>query len=161
MEIRNRESVFNELYDLIIGFECDMNQYQTDVYAYVDSDGNVTLDTFVNVGGNSWLNDDHITIYTDKQHYEDAFSYCESEDDLAYFCEMSVDELKKLAFEANKECYDSIEEVTYADIVDVIKDSEQLLDTFNESAKYCIKYEMDKDHITYAVDAALEIIENI
>ena len=70
-EIRNREEVVDELTELIMQFERDHNPFQTDVYMYIGEDGNATLNTFINVGGNSWLDDDHITIYRDKPHYDD------------------------------------------------------------------------------------------
>ena len=39
------------------------DDYDTDVYLYI-SDNDYEVSTFTNVGGNSWLNDDHICIYT-------------------------------------------------------------------------------------------------
>lgn len=69
-EIKNREQVVAALTALLMQFDKDCNSYQTDVYMYVDDDGNAALDTFVNVGGNSWRNDDHYTIYRDKGHFE-------------------------------------------------------------------------------------------
>lgn len=36
--------------------------YQVDLYMYLNPDGSYLLDTFENVGGNSWLEDDHITL---------------------------------------------------------------------------------------------------
>lgn len=36
--------------------------YQCDLYMHLSQDGSYTLETFVNVGGNSWSDDDHITL---------------------------------------------------------------------------------------------------
>lgn len=60
-----------------------MNNYCTDVYAYYDEDTKeVTLDTFVNPGGNSWLNDNHYMIYRDEQHNETVYDGYSSESEL-------------------------------------------------------------------------------
>ncbi len=69
LKLKNREAVLEALIEQIKEFQIDLNGYQTDVYLYV-KDGNGTIDTFTNVGGNSWLDDDHFTIYSDKEHNE-------------------------------------------------------------------------------------------
>lgn len=68
--ISNYDQILEELTNLLIDFDLDQNEYQTDVYLYIGEDGKARLDTFINVGGDSWLNDDHITIYCDRPHYE-------------------------------------------------------------------------------------------
>ena len=71
IEIKNYDEIRENLADMLVQFDKDANtDYQTDVYLYYDEkEKTARLDTFVNVGGNSWLNDDHKTIYTDKEHY--------------------------------------------------------------------------------------------
>ena len=69
MYLKNKEAVLEALIEQIKEFEISLNEYQTDVYLYIDDDGNGTIDTFTNVGGNSWLNDDHFTIYRDREHH--------------------------------------------------------------------------------------------
>ena len=66
-DLANYEDIEKELADMVRQFEIDCNRYQTDVYLYIDEDGTGRLDTFVNVSGTSWLDDDHIKIYADKQ----------------------------------------------------------------------------------------------
>lgn len=70
-KIKNREELIEQLADMMIDLDAEGNLYQTDIYLYVDDEGNGTLDTYQNVGGNSWLDDDHITIYSDMPHYND------------------------------------------------------------------------------------------
>ena len=71
-EIKNREEIVEQLTEILMGFAKDLNRYQTDVYLYYDEESQTAkLDTFVNVGGNSWLDDDHYTIYRDHEHYDD------------------------------------------------------------------------------------------
>lgn len=98
MILKNREAVLEKLTEMLIQFDKDANtNYQTDVYLYYDEKSQTAeLDTFVNVGGNSWLNDNHYTIYTDKEHYDDGLSsWCQSVEELAELAEITVDQLKK------------------------------------------------------------------
>lgn len=68
--LKNYDEVREALVETIGDLEARKNRYQTDIYLYIDENGHGTIDTFANVGGNSWLNDDHITIYTDREHCE-------------------------------------------------------------------------------------------
>lgn len=94
MNIKNREQVIEQLAEMLFKFDIEKNRYQTDVYAYYDEETQeITLDTFTNVGGNSWLDDDHFTIYKDKEHHEgidDAFTTI---DELAEVVNVDEDEL--------------------------------------------------------------------
>ena len=71
--IINHDQIIEQLSELLRQFDVKLNRYQTDVYMYVRENGFAELDTFVNVGGNSWLDDDHITIYSDCEHYDDIY----------------------------------------------------------------------------------------
>ena len=54
--------------------------YEVDIYAYInDEETEVIFDEFTNVGGNSWLNDNHFTIYRFKPSYETLDEEFESE----------------------------------------------------------------------------------
>lgn len=74
MIIRNFAEVKKHLADIIVGFERQLNDYQTDVYGYLNNDGTIRLETFINVGGNSWKNDNHILVYSDYEHTDDMMS---------------------------------------------------------------------------------------
>lgn len=69
MTINNYDEVREQLIEELKDLELRKPNYQTDIYLYIDENGNGKIDTFVNVGGNSWINDDHITIYCDTEHY--------------------------------------------------------------------------------------------
>lgn len=70
-DLSNADELRDELIIMLKEFDKSGNQYQTDVYLYVDTEMNTgSLYEFVNVGGNSWLNDDHYILYIDKPHYE-------------------------------------------------------------------------------------------
>ena len=70
-DLTNADELRDELISYLKYFDKEENKYQTDLYLYVDTETNTgTLYEFVNVGGNSWLNDDHYILYIDKPHYE-------------------------------------------------------------------------------------------
>lgn len=92
LKLINHSEVLDALIEQLTDFERENNPYQTDVYLYIE-DGKGTIDTFTNVGGNSWLNDDHFTIYTDKQHNDSIYELISSDgwkwavDELAEYME--------------------------------------------------------------------------
>lgn len=95
MTIKNREEIIEQLTDMLIQFDKDLASYQTDVYLYYNKEEQTaTLDTFVNVGGNSWLDDDHHTIYCDQEHHEDVFDWYNNVQELAENSEISVEQLR-------------------------------------------------------------------
>ena len=89
--IKNREEIIEKLTEMLMQFDKDCNRYQTDVYLYYDSENQTAeLDTFVNVGGNSWLNDNHYTIYCDKEHFETVWDWFNNSTDIADVLEYST-----------------------------------------------------------------------
>lgn len=115
MKITNREKIVEELTDLLMQFDKDMNSYQTDVYMYINEESNTaSLDTFVNVGGNSWLNDDHYTIYTDKEHYDGISAFYSESFEYADAIGIDYGVLKEEARAYHE--YDDIDDVDYTDI---------------------------------------------
>ena len=96
MEIKNRDQIIEQLAEMLLQFDKDENSYQTDIYLYYNEEEQTAeLHTFVNVGGNSWLDDDHYTIYTDKEHYDGIWDYYQSVEELAEYAEIPLDELRQ------------------------------------------------------------------
>ena len=126
MTIKNRETIVEQLTAMLMQFDKDANTfYQTDVYLYYNAENQeATLDTFVNVGGNSWLDDDHYTIYTDKEHYDDGiWSWYQSEEELAMFLEIPLWKLRDEVIAYQKLDADEAEDynLTYSDAAEYIK----------------------------------------
>lgn len=71
MFIKNYNEIHDELIEMLKDFVKQSADFQIDVYLYVDEDDIAKLREFVNPGGNSWLNDDHIKIYSVKPPYDD------------------------------------------------------------------------------------------
>ena len=91
--IKNAADILKQLEDLLIQFDLDLNRYQTDVYLYIKEDGSAYLQTFLNVGGNSWIQDDHITIYSDKEHFDSEYDSFDSISTYADLLGITPDEL--------------------------------------------------------------------
>lgn len=95
MEIKNRDQIIEQLAEMLLQFDKDENGYQTDIYLYYnEKEQTAELATFVNVGGNSWLDDNHITIYSDKEHYSDMWDYYQSVEELAEYSGIPLDDLR-------------------------------------------------------------------
>ena len=108
MIIKNREEIIEQLTDMLIQFDKDARPYQTDVYLYYNAENQTAeLDTFVNVGGNSWLNDEHYTLYCDKEHYFGVYDYFQSENELADALEIPMQQLAKETSEYMGENFDN------------------------------------------------------
>ncbi len=158
MELKNYDELVEELIEMLKDFDKQMNKYQTDVYLYYDPETQTgELDTFVNVGGNSWLNDDHITIYRDKEHLDDIFrTYYQNEEEIASVLDITADQLIEETYEWrgwNMDDYYELSDVEYCDIIEYCKsrdDYMDLLQDFYESAidnsDYC-DYESEAQRI--------------
>ena len=155
MTIKNRESLVNELAKILMQFDKDCNQYQTDVYFYYDRTQIGSLHTFTNVGGNSWLDDDHITIYTDKEHYDDgAYSWIQNEYEMADILGIDIEQLVKEAKEYGK--YEEDEEIPYNEIKRYV----QSVDNYND-VLWKAYYESLKDYAAEYYQRAEEMISSL
>lgn len=93
--INNADQIRRDLIQILIDDAVDLPGYQRDVYMYVDADGNATLDIFVNVGGNSWLDDDHYCLTTLPEHLDRITDTFETAADLADALDMTEHELRQ------------------------------------------------------------------
>ena len=124
-DLTNADELFDEVVEKLKYFDKECNSYNTDVYLYVNEDGSGYLEDFTNVGGNSWLDDDHYVLFTDKQHYDDYLDWYQSIEEIADVLEMPDDELKEEALVAlGLEDDYWIDEITFADVIEYIKTRE-------------------------------------
>lgn len=135
MTITNREEIVEQLTEMLMQFDKDCNQYQTDIYLYYDAENQTAeLDTFVNVGGNSWLNDDHYTIYSDREHYDDGiFSWIQDKTEFADLLEIPVEQLEKETRDYNHYDVDDDEELEYCDYREYIKSNDEYMEKLTEA----------------------------
>lgn len=121
-DLTNADELRDEFIEKLKQFDKDCNPYDTDVYLYVHDDGSGELYDFTNVGGNSWLDDDHYVLYTDKQHYNDYLDWYQDENEIADALGMELDELQEEALVALDMQDDYwIDEIGYSEIVEYIK----------------------------------------
>lgn len=133
MTIKNLDNIIEQLTEMLIDFNRELNSYDTDVYLYYDKETETArLDTFVNVGGNSWLNNDHYTIYTDRQHYDTFFDYWNNIAEFAESLGITEDQLITLAAEYFR--YEP-EEIDYYDVRKFFNYNEEYFDKLKE--EYC------------------------
>ena len=71
MELKNYDELIPQIARMMLDHDKDHTRYQEDIYLYVDADGNGRLSLFQNVGGNSWLDDDHYTLHCMAERYTD------------------------------------------------------------------------------------------
>ena len=150
LTIKNREEIIDELVDMLVQFDKDCNSYQTDVYLYYDEENQTAeLDTFVNVGGNSWLNDDHYTIYSDKEHFETFWNWYQDSCEFAAALEMTNTE-----FEYEVRHYLNIDtdiEIDWRDCRDYLKSNEQYVEILQAAYNDYID-EIRSDYVEKAYD---------
>ena len=156
ININNVDVIIEELKNMLMNFAKEMNKYHTDVYMYLDEKRNGRLKEFVNVGNNSWLDDDHITIYTDNPHYEDVFDVFLTIDEIANCVNMSERELKILTAKYFDIDEDDIDDITYHDVTDYVKSNDSLMEMINNA--YCDYVdENENEYYNEAVDIITEL----
>ena len=130
-ELKNREEVVKTLAKMLREFDIEMNSFDTDVYLYYNEEEKTAeLDTFVNAGGNSWLNDDHETIYRDDGNFDSMYEVgFQSISDLAEAVGLAEKELiAKTADFLEFDEDDDLDEIDYWDVVSFIKSDCDLSD---------------------------------
>lgn len=134
--LKNREAIVAKLAEMLKKFDLELNRYNTDVYLYYDKEKQTAeLDTFINVGGNSWVNDDHYTIYTDREHYETDFDIFDNLGDLAD----AVGIQKEKLIQKTAKYFDAdVEDVEYHEVTVFIKSDENLMKKLHEAYADCL-----------------------
>lgn len=155
-DVTNINDLVSELAVILRKFEIDLNPYQTDVYFYYDADAKIGhLETFINMGGHSWINDDHVTIYSDLPNYDDVYDYFNDISEFADALEISENDLIEATRKfKNLDSDDSIERI---EVIDYIKSDNKLVD---KVTAYYIDYYVD-EHEAEFLSKAQEILSGI
>lgn len=155
-DVININDLVSELAVILRKFEIDLNPYQTDVYFYYDPDTKIgRLETFINVGGHSWINDDHITIYRDLPNYDDVYDCFNDISEFADALEISENDLIK-AVRKFKDFGINFP-VDRRDIIDYIKSDDKLV---NKITAFYINYYVDDYNVEF-LSKAQEILSGI
>lgn len=155
-DVININDLVSELAVILRKFEIDLNPYQTDVYFYYDADTKIgRLETFINVGGHSWLNDDHVTIYSDSPNYDDVYDYFNDISEFADALEISENDLIKAVRQFKD--FGINFPVDRRNIIGYIKSDDKLA---NKVTAYYIDYYVDKYEAEF-LSKAQEILSRI
>lgn len=155
-DVININDLVSELAVILRKFEIDLNPYQTDVYFYYDADAKIgRLETFINVGGHSWLNDDHVTIYSDSPNYDDVYDYFNDISEFADALEISENDLIKAVRQFKD--FGINFPVDRRNIIDYIKSDDKLA---NKVTAYYIDYYVDEYEAEF-LSKAQEILSRI
>ena len=163
-KIKNMNEVLESIVTMMMQHDKDHTRYQQDIYLYMQEDGTATVELFVNVGGNSWIDDDHYTVarlYEDHGDWSDCFTtIC----DIAYALGWDKQTLKERAaawYSEHYNDYGTADDMSYSDVYDFIKAHEPLQDqiTAAEAAElenYRSEY---AERAQMALDGVLEEME--
>lgn len=155
-DVININDLVSELAVILRKFEIDLNPYQTDVYFYYDPDTKIgRLETFINVGGHSWINDDHVTIYRDEPHYMNVYDYFDSILEFADALEISENDLIKVVRKFKD--FGINFPVDRCDIIDYIKSDDKLV---NKLTAFYVSYYVDDCNVEF-LSKAQEILSGI
>lgn len=143
MIIKNIDVILNELTEMLMQFDRDLNTgYDTDIYLYYDEETQTArLEEFVNVGCNSWINDDHYTIYTDRQHYNKWYDDFDDEYTITDYLGIPVEQLMNEVKNYYGYDDDDIGYISFADIIEYVLHNEQykkiLRTAYEDDIDYC------------------------
>lgn len=136
--LKNRVEIVAQLAVILRQFDVDCNKYDTDVYLYYNADTQTAeLDTFVNIGGNNWLDDDHVCIYRDHEHFEgDMWDWIQEESVFSDLLGMTEEELAAEVKEYYKdEDRGEDEEFDYFDYREYIQSKDDYVSIISEAYK--------------------------
>lgn len=109
----------------------------------------------MNVGGNSWINNDHVTIYSDEPHYMSIYDYFDSVLEFADALEISEKDL----IEATRKFknLDSDDPIERTEVIDYIKSDDKLV---NKLTAFYINCYVDDYNVAF-LNKAQEIFNSI
>lgn len=158
-KISNYNAVLEELVSMMMEHDRDHTSYQEDVYLYIEN-GEGTLALFTNVGGNSWLNDDHITVMRLPELNTDWTDFVPNIGDIAEVLGWSVNSLRERAAawhcEQGRQFY--AEEMDYRDIGEFIEAHDCILHQILDAEAEYIEDSRSEyaERAAMALDAALD-----
>jgi hypothetical protein len=157
MELKNYDELIPQIARMMLDHDKAHTGYQEDIYLYVDADGNGSVELFQNVGGNSWLDDDHYTAchlpecYTD---WTDTYQeICCIADALGWTAETLRERTAAWCSETTGD-YMAAEDVEFSDVREFIEDHQPLLDMiYEDESRYF------EDSFSDYVDSATELLD--
>lgn len=171
MKIKNYDDIVDQLCEYLKEFDKSLQEFQTDLYLTVDSDGEAEIEEFINVSGNDFLvyvQDDSVigydsviwygVMYTDGPHGDIFTAYKELTDsnDIAAGIGMTDAELEgrtRVFFGMDKD-----DEPDELDKIRYIEANPRLMDTFIASYENIIDEDCNgyyRERAVYYVDQSI------
>lgn len=153
IELRNGCDVLDAIVEAKMDHDIRCCKYQEDVYLYIDDNGTGSIEIFVNVGGNSWIDDDHITVCCMKEYLGDWTDTFETEDAIASVldcsCEHLIESVREWLEATTGDQYEQ-DEIKYNDVYDYVRAHQPILDKIMDAREYVIRYECKNDYYQWA-----------
>lgn len=155
MEVINAADVLDAIVNAKMDHDAACCGYQEDIYLYIDDTGIGEIYIFPNVGGNSWLDDDHITVCCMSEYVGDWTDTFTTEDAIASALDCSYEHLIESVREwmeaTTGDQYDQ-DEIKYNDVYDYVQAHQPILDKIMDAREYVIRYECKDDYYLWAVE---------
>lgn len=164
-ELKNRQAVIDQIVGMLMAHDIDHTCYQEDIYLYIDDKGVGTVETFTNVGGNSWLDNDHITVYCMKEDHSDWTDFAPNMSDIAEVLGWSLNSLKErtAAWMCESGWQYDAKDVNYQDVRQFIDQHPVLLNQIKDAEEQYIKHNLCSEYQDKAemlLDEALKETED-
>ena len=152
MIITNTAEVRESLISILRENEIARPGYPIDIYMYIDEQtGTASLSEYINVGGNSWINDDHVNLYRMPERHDTVWDEIDDISTLCDAAQLSEDELWRIVYEYyddedGDEYYDLRDAITAVSAVSELSD--RVHEWYEGVVDDCMEYIRDQaDHI--------------
>ena len=152
MIITNTAEVRESLISILRENEIARPGYPIDIYMYIDEQtGTASLSEYINVGGNSWINDDHVNLYRMPERNDTVWDEIDDISTLCDAAQLSEDELWRIVYEYyddedGDEYYDLRDAITAVSAIDEL--SGRVHEWYEGVVDDCMEYIRDQaDHI--------------
>lgn len=164
MELKNYDDLIPQIARMMLDHDKDHTGYQEDVYMYVDADGKGSLKLFQNVGGNSWLDDDHYTVCSLPELYTDWTDTFQDVGSIADALGWTVETLRERTAAWCSETtgdYLDADDVEFSDVREFIENHQPLRDKMyaDEAQQFDDAFSAYVDIATDSLDSLLSSID--
>lgn len=159
MKLKNYDELIPQIARMMLDHDKAHTGYQEDIYLYVDADGNGRLKLVQNVGGNSWLDDDHYTVCSLPERFTDWTDTFQDVVSIADALHWSVQTLRARVAEWCSEMLDNYVpagDVKFSDVREFIENHQPLLDMM-----YAAELQQFEDAFSDYVDSATESFDSL
>lgn len=164
IELRNEEAVIDQITTAMMDHDAACCGYQEDIYLYIDDTGIGRISIFPNVGGHSWLDDDHITVCCMREYVGDWTDTFTTEDDIAYALDCSYEHLIESVREwlevTTGDQYEQ-DEIGYDDVYNYVRAHQPILDKIMDAREEIIRTDCKVEYRERAVEELSDTLSEV